>query len=265
MESSLQRTFELSLEPDAELAQSDAVPFDTALIRQCKIASSITHARYGLFKGRRACLVGLRIQFLPHHSVRFKYVEIQLRLLNSKQGSGETKDAMPPSIIAYAPKQWQGKGQPRLVQKNAHIGANAGLPTALATGVEAGFGAGLSKDTEYTELDRAWIASATLNTTTTEWRLSESAVTQEGIPNPLQVALIVECGAKFSLRLSFRIKLSKTVDPLSWRPAHARLTRPLDFDSEQLGIGIGPDVSAINEMDSDEFQLESLVVHDWDL
>ncbi|MCJ1269181.1 hypothetical protein MMC22_009070 [Lobaria immixta] len=266
MESNLQTTFELSLEPDAELTQPDALPFDTALIRQCKMASSITHARYGLFKDKRACLVGLNVQFLPHHLVRFKYVEVQLRLLKPKEGTGGTNDGIPPSIIAYEPKTWQGKSQPRSVQKTAHIDANTGLPTGMATGVDVGFSAGLSKDTQHTELDRAWMVSAALNTTTVEWRLCESAVAQEGSPNPLQIAMIVECGAKFSLRLSFQVKLSKTMDPLSWRAAHARLTKPIDINSEQLGsAGLGPDVRAIEKMDSDEFQLQNLVIRGWDL
>ncbi|MCJ1423775.1 hypothetical protein MMC29_001659 [Sticta canariensis] len=266
MESNPQQTFELSLEPDAELAQPDALPFDTALIRQCKITSSITHARYGLFKNKRACLVGLSIQFLPHHSVRFKYVEVQARLLKPKLGSGDTNDNISPSIIAYEPKRWQGKSQPKSVQKSAHFDANTGLPTAIATGVDLGISAGLSKGTEHTEPGRAWILSAALNAMTVEWRLCENAVAQEGSPNPLQVATIVECGPKFSLRLSFQVKLSKSVDPLSWRAAHARLTKPLDFNSEELGAtGLGPDVHAIEKMDSDEFQLQDLVICEWDL
>jgi hypothetical protein len=242
--------FELFLEPDTELAEADAQPFDVELIRKSKITTTISRARYGNFRGKSACLLTFESKFIPYYGVRFKFVEVELRIVRS--------DA---SIIAYQPHQWQGKPSTKTVQQTSLVGAS---PEASVGGMNFHVGARYERQSERGEVKRAWLESE-LGPTTVTWRLSENDATREGVPKPLQGALIIGAEEELSIRVKYYVKLSKSADPLSWRSGYARVGRPLKLDRTLIGGGVGPDVGGVDAMEKEEFQLSSFVATSWDM
>lgn len=244
-------SFELWLEPDAELAQPDAQPFDVELIRKCKITTTISRARYGRFQGQDACLLAFESKFIPYYEVRFKYVEAELRILRSDS-----------SIIAYQPHQWQGKSCTKPVQRAFRVGTNSGVPVSGRRNFSVDVG--YEQHSKRSEVKRARLESE-LESKTVKWRLSENDATREGVPNPLQGALIIAAGEELSIRVKYYVKLSKSADPLSWRSGYARITKPLRLDRALIGEGMGPEVNGIDAMEKDDFQLSSFVATLWDM
>ena len=251
---------ELDLEPDLELADADTPPFDVEEIRKCKAVTSISRARYGKFLQISACLLVVHIDFLPFYDVRFKYAEVELRLVKTP-AQPQGKQA---TIISYAPKHWQGLQGARNVQKGAHAGVNTGVATQPVTGVNAGINAGVDRTIQYAELKRAWLNSELAETFIT-WRLCENDVTHEGIPKPLIGAVIVSAADHIAIRMKYQVKLSKSANPLSWRAGHARMSKPLSLDREFVGQGIGPEVVDIDSMEQEAFKLEDFTPTSWDL
>ena len=131
-------------------------------------------------------------------------------------------------------------------------------------GAQAGLNTGYERHTERTEIKMARIFSV-LEDSTVTWRLSENDVTREGVPNPFRAALIVETDGKFSIRVKYQANLSRSVDPRSWRSAHARLTQPLDLSQSTVGQGTGPVVVGIDEMEKGSFDLTKFALTGWDL
>ncbi|KAI9865426.1 MAG: hypothetical protein M1813_002316 [Trichoglossum hirsutum] len=242
-------SFELSLEPDTELAGVDAQPFSVELIRESKIATTISRARYGSFQEKRACLLTFESKFIPYYGVRFKYVEVELRIVRS--------DA---SIIAYKPHQWRGKASTTLVQQTSRVGA----PGVSAGGVNIGADVGYTRQSEHGEVKRAWLESE-LESTAVSWRLGENDATREGVPKPFQGALIITAEEELSIRVKYYVKLSKSADPMSWRPGYARTAKPLKLDRTFIGEGVGPDVDGVDAMEKEEFQLSSFISTSWDM
>jgi hypothetical protein len=78
---------ELFFEPDTELAECDPQPFSVDLIRLSKVTTTATHVRYGKFDGKAGCLVVLQCDFIPAYQVRFKYVEIELKIVRADESS----------------------------------------------------------------------------------------------------------------------------------------------------------------------------------
>lgn len=250
-------TNELQLEPDSELAEADNVPFDVEEIRKCKILAKISRARYGKFQQTDACLLVIQIDFLPFYDVRFKYAEIELRLVKSPQGEQA-------SFIGYEPKRWQGIPSARNVEKGAHAGINTGVATQAVTGSNAGVDIGVDRTIQYAELRRSWLESELANTFV-RWRLCENDVAHEGIPKPLIGALIVSATDQIAIRLKYQVKLSKSANPLTWKAAHARMSKPFILDRASVGPGIGPGVADIDCMDRETFKLKELAPTEWNL
>jgi hypothetical protein len=244
---------ELSLEPDTELAEAARPAFDVELIRKSKITTTLTRVRNGTFRGKPARLITFESKFIPFYGIRFKFVEIELRIVHVR--SDDDDDA---SIIAYEPQQWQGKASTHPVQQTARVGASLG--SSGAGRVDSGY----ERRSERDEVKRAWLESE-LDSTAVTWRLNENDVTREGVPKRFQGALIVAAREDLSIRLKYYVKLSKSADPLSWRPGHARIAKPLKLDSAFIGDGVGPDVSGVDAMEKEEFRLSSLVDVSWDM
>ncbi|PQE14069.1 hypothetical protein CJF30_00006889 [Rutstroemia sp. NJR-2017a BBW] len=242
---------ELCFEPDTELAERDPLPFSVELIRASKVTTTATHVQYGKFDGKTACLVVLLCNFIPTYQVRFKYVEIELKIVRA-DGS---------SIIAYQPHAWEGKAGALPVGQTSKIGGKVG---GSGGGAQVGLETGYEKHTERTEIKKARILSVFEGSTIT-WRLSENDVTREGVPNPFRAALIVETDGKFSIRVKYQGNLTKSVDPRSWRSVHARLTQPVDLSQDSIGQGIGPAVAGIDEMERSSFDLTEFTMNKWDL
>lgn len=251
---------ELQLEPDSELADGDTIPFDVEEIRKCKIVTSISRARYGKFRQIDACLLVVHIDFLPFYDVRFKYAEVELRLVKAP-AQPQGKQA---TVVTYAPKRWQGLRGVRNIQKGAHVGVNTGVATQLVTGVNAGIDAGVDRSIQYAELRRSCLDSELAETFVT-WRLCENDVTHEGVPKPLIGALIVSAADHIAIRMKYQVKLSKSANPFSWRASHARMSKPLVLDREFVGQGIGPEVVDIDKMEQEAFKLEDFAPTNWDL
>lgn len=247
----LQTPIELLFEPDTELAERDQPAFSVDLIRLSKVTTTATHVRYGKFDGKSACLVVVQCNFIPAYQVRFKYVEIELRIVKA-DGS---------SIIAYQPHAWEGKAGALSIAQTSMIGGKVG---GSGGGAEAGVDAGYERVTDRTEIKKARIFSV-LEGPTVTWRLSENDVTREGVPNPFRAALIFETDGKFSIRVKYEANLSKSVDPRSWRSAQARFTQPLDLSQSLVGQGIGPVLAGIDKMETDSFDLAELAQSSWDL
>lgn len=261
----LTNTFELFLEPDEELAPRDAVVLDVADIRKCKIVTSIKQTGFGQYDGNRACLTVFEFHFVPHYQVRFKYVEVVIRATKPKsQGGGGGGLIEQPTVIAFEPKSWFGRRDERIIRRSLQAGANAGMLARSTAGVESGPGLGGSMSVEYAEADRAAVVSVP-GQATTEWRLSENDLSHEGVPNPFSAALILKCGPSFAVRVGFRVKLSKSLDPTSWRPAQARTTDLLTFDAETVSQWMRAPVSLIDNMEDERFDLGSFITTDWDL
>ncbi|EPS37288.1 hypothetical protein H072_9103 [Dactylellina haptotyla CBS 200.50] len=233
---------ELVFEPDTELADRDEQPFSVQLIRESKVTTTATCVRYGRYRGKKACLVVLRCNFIPAYQVRFKYAEIELRIV---RGDGS-------SILAYYPHAWEGKASILPVQQTPMVGA-----------AHANLDAEYERHSERTGIKKARILSV-LEESTVEWRLSENDVTREGVPNPFRAALIVETDGIFSIRLKYEVNLSRSADPRSWRSAYARLTQPLDLSETSVGGGIGPAVAGIEEMEKSSFDLSQLSLNNLD-
>lgn len=250
-------TNELQLEPDSELAEADNVPFDVEEIRKCKIMAKISRARYGKFQQTDACLLVIQIDFLPFYDVRFKYAEIELRLVKPPQGEQA-------SVIGYEPKRWQGTHSARNIEKGAHAGVNTGVATQAVTGSNAGVDIGVDRTSQYAELRRAWLESEHANTFIS-WRLCENDVAHEGIPKPLVGALIVSATDQIAIRLKYQVKLSKSANPFTWKAAHARMSKPFILNRASVGEGIGPGIVDVGCMDKETFKLETLAPMDWDL
>jgi hypothetical protein len=244
-------SIDLFFEPDTELAERDPQPFSVDLIRASKVTTTATYVRYGKFDGKTACLVVLQCNFIPAYQVRFKYIEIELKIVRAG-GS---------SIIAYQPHAWEGKAGALPVEQTSNIGGNVG---GSGGGAQVGLNMGYERHTERTEIKKARIFSV-LEDATVAWRLSENDVTREGIPNPFRVALIVETNGEFSIRVKYQANLSRSADPRSWRSAHARLTQPLDLSQGSVGQGTGPVVPGIDEMEKGSFDLAEFALAEWDL
>ena len=242
---------ELFFEPDTELAERDPQPFSVDLIRKSQVTTTATHVRYGKFDGKTACLVVLQCNFIPTYQVRFKYVEIELKIVRA-DGS---------SIIAYQPHAWEGKAGTLPVEQTSKIGGKVG---GSGGGAEAGLDTGYERHTERTEIKKARIFSV-LEDSTVTWRLSENDVMREGVPNPFRAALIVETDGEFSIRVKYQANLSRSVDPRSWRSAHARLAQPLDLNQSSVRQGSGPVVAGIDEMEKGSFDLAEFAPTEWDL
>jgi hypothetical protein len=243
---------ELHFEPDMELVKRDQQPFSVDLIRASKVVMTVTHARYGRFDGKAACLVVLRCDFIPDYKVRFKFVELQLRVVRA-QGS---------SIIAYRPHTWHGTPAELTTEQFPGVGSVLG---------GLGGSEGDSSDTGSErnpvvrrETKRAHIFSV-LEDSTVTWNLSENDAKREGIPAPFSAALIVETNGKFSIRVSYHANLSKSADPRSQAPAYARVSQPVDLSQNAIGAGYGPSVAGIDEMEKDHFDLDSFTPTSWDL
>lgn len=246
--------FELTLEPDSELAEADTPSFDVAHIRQSKIISTISRARYGTFKRNGACLLTFESNFIPYYDVRFKYVEVELRLV--RPGTA--------SIVAYEPHQWQGNPSTTAVQQTSRVGI---MPSTAKGGgiVDIGINAGYERQSEHAEVRRAWLESE-LEPSIVKWRLSENDVTREGVPRLFQGALIIAAAEEeLSIRLKYSVKLSKSADPRSWRSAYARTAKALRLDRTFIGEGIGPSVNGIDDMDSADFRLDLFATTTWDM
>lgn len=260
----LENNLELCLEPDEELAPKDAVVLDVADVRKCKIVTSIKQARFGQHNGNRACLVVFEFSFVPSYQVRFKHVELVIRVMKPKGAHGGGSTIEQPTVIAYEPKRWLGHRYERVIRHSMHAGANLGTLTRSVAGVEIGPTFGGERSEEYAEGQRASVMSVP-GQTTAEWRLSENELAREGVPNPFRGALIVGCGLSFAVRISFRVRLSKSLDPISWRAAQARTTDVIPFDAETTMDGIGPPTCFIDNMEDDRFKLDSFVITDWEL
>jgi hypothetical protein len=242
---------ELFFEPDTELAERDAQPFSVDLIRQSKVTTTAPQVQYGKFGGKTACLVVIQCNFIPNYQVRFKYVEIELNIVKA---DGST-------IIAYQPHEWEGKEGALPIGQTSKVGGKLG---GSGGGLEGGLDTGYERHTERTEIKKTRVLSV-LEGSTVTWNLSENDVTREGIPNSFRAALIVETDGKFSIRLKYHAKLSKSMDPRSWRPAYARITKPFDLSQSSVGSGIGPVIAGIDEMEKDSFDLTKLAPTEWDL
>ncbi|KIW18505.1 hypothetical protein PV08_02793 [Exophiala spinifera] len=255
---------ELHLEPDTELADADTIPFDAEEIRNCKIVTSVSRARYGKFRQSDACFLVVKVEFLPFYNIRFKYAEIELRLV--KPSGLAQGPALPqqPAVAAYAPKRWQGVQAAKNIQKSIHTGVNTGIATQAVTGVSAGAEAGVDHTVQYAEMRRAWVESE-LEQTMVTWRLCENDVTHEGIPKPFLGAVIVSATDSVAIRMRYYVKLSKSVNPLSWTAGHARMSKPLTLDRATIGQGLGPDVEGIGAMEQDTFKLEDFAPTNWTL
>ncbi|KAF2475378.1 uncharacterized protein BDR25DRAFT_213443 [Lindgomyces ingoldianus] len=210
-----------------------------------------THIRYGKFDGKPACLVVVQFDFIPTYQTRFKYIEIELKIV---RGAGS-------SIITYQPHSWEGKAGALPVEQTSKFGSQVG---GSGGGATAGLDTGYERRTERTEIKKARIFSV-LEDSTVMWRLSENDVTREGVPNPFRAALIVETDGKFSIRVKYEANMSRSVDPRSWRSAHARLTEPLDLSQSSVGQGVGPVVVGIDEMEKGSFNLSDFALTEWDL
>lgn len=248
---------ELQLEPDSELAEADIVPFDVEEVRKCKIMARISQARYGKFLQMDACLLVIQIDFLPFYDVRFKYAELEVRLVKSPQGEQAT-------VIGYEPKRWQGHQSARTIENGAYAGISTGLATQVATGINAGIDAGVDRTSQSAEFRRAWLESEHA-ATFVSWRLCENDVSHEGSPKPFIGALIVSAADHIAIRLRYQVKLSKSANPFTWRAAHARMSKPINLDRASVGRGIGPEVVDIDCMEKPSFKLEDLAPTDWDL
>lgn len=253
-------TASLHLEPDSELAEADTIPFNVEEIRKCKITAKISRARYGKFQQTDACLLVIRIDFIPYYDVRFKYAEIELRLVKPPlQGEQQAR------VIGYEPKRWHGAQSARNIEKGAHAGINTGVATqAIVTGSNAGLDIGVDRTSQYAELRRAWLESEHA-ATFVSWRLCENDAAHEGIPRPLIAALIVSAADHVAIRLKYQVKLSKSANPLTWKAAHARMSKPFMLDRASVGQGVGPEVVDIDCMDKETFKLEDLAPTNWDL
>ncbi|KAF3903509.1 hypothetical protein ABW20_dc0110575 [Dactylellina cionopaga] len=113
---------ELVFEPDTELADRDEQPFSVHFIRESKVTTTATHVRYGKYRGKIACLVVLQCNFIPAYQVRFKYAEIELKIV---RGDGS-------SIIAYYPHTWEGKAGALPVQQTSRVGGKLGSSGGVA-------------------------------------------------------------------------------------------------------------------------------------
>lgn len=251
---SLTEPVSVFFEPDTELVDRDPQPFSVDLIRASKIVTTVTHARYGKFDGKVACLLVLRCDFVPDFKIRFKFAEVTLKIV---KGGGS-------SIIAYRPHTWKGMAAGRQVRVDSVAngtlegfdgGENAGPDTRFKQGLE-------HSGNKRIGFNRAQIFSVLENSAVT-WRLSENDVKREGIPNPFTVALIVETDGNFSIRTNYQVSLSQSADPRSPRPAFARLTQPLELSQNSIGSGKGPLVANIEEMEQDSFNLDTFAPTQW--
>lgn len=242
---------EVAFEPDTELAERDPQPFSVDDIRDSKVAIAATHVRYGKFNKKKACLVVLECNLVPARQVRFKYVEIELKLVR----------AAATSIVAYLPHAWEGKAGALPVRQTSKIGGKVG---GSGGGADFGLETSYEKNTERTEIKRARIVSV-LEKSAVMWRLSENDVTREGVPNPFTCALIVETDGKFAIRIQYQARLTKSMDPRTWKSAHARVTEPLDLSQTCVGLGTGPEVAGMDEMENSSFDLAIFVPTKWDL
>ena len=251
---------ELDLEPDLELADPSPTPFNAAEIRRSKIVSTILRCKAGKYQQKNACLVVFETDFLPFYDIRFKYAEIELRLV---KGSAQSQGQLP-KVIAYAPKRWLGKAGAKTIQEEVHAGLNTGIATQTLAGANAGVDFGVDRTVSYAELKRARIDSEHHDRIIT-WRLTENDVTHEGIPKPFIGAIIVDDLENISLRMSFYVKLSKSANPLSWVPGHVRMSDPLTLEPALIVQGVGRHVDGIEEMEQASFDLNSLTHVDWDM
>jgi len=248
----LREPIELRFEPDTELADRDPQPFSVDLIRASKVVTTVTHARYGKFDGKTACLLVFRSDFVPDYKVRFKFVEIALKIVRAEDSS----------IIAYRPYTWHGMAAELPIKQSSGIGGRFG---GSAGEEEAGLDTGVeTNDKQWTEIKKAQILSV-LEDSTVTWLLSENDVKREGVPNPFTAALIIETDGDFSIRVIYHANLSESADPSSQKPAYARLTRPLDLGQRSVGTGRGPSVADMEEMEKDSFDLNTLAPADWNL
>jgi len=258
-------SFDLHLEPDAELQPMDTAPFDVSEIRKCKVATTITHAQLGSYSCQNACLVVLNFDFVAAYQIRFKYVELVVRLVKLKgniAGAGQEVNDRP-EIIAYEPKRWQGARHSRQVQRN--VGSDITATAPAVGGVSTSLGFVAARSIQFEEHQRASLSSVSETPTKVEWRLSENECTHEGVPNPLRTAMIVRCGTAFAIKIGYQINLSKSINPASWRRAYARTSKAKEFDFSVMGSGFGPPVIGVDEMSREDFKLDSLVTKEWDL
>ena len=253
----------LFLEPDAELADRDPRPFSVESIRSSKIVATTTHARYGKYEGKTACLVAFRFDFIPAYDVRFKYAEVELKIVRG--GASH--------IIAYRPHKWDGRasilsvlqsskadGRPEGSGSSGGSGGSGNAPNGAAAG--EGYKAE-SECVKREEVRRARVLSVFEGSLVT-WYLNENDVTREELPQPFKTAVIVETDGVFSIRVTYKTRLWSS-DPASWQAAHARFTNPLDLSRPAVGDGRGPEIQCINEMEKRELDLDHLVAADWDL
>jgi hypothetical protein len=251
---------ELHLEPDLELADANPTPFNAEEIRRCKIVSTILRCKAGKFQQKSVCLIVFETDFLPFYGVRFKYAEIELRLVKaSAQSQGQL-----PTVITYAPRRWLGRQGAKNIQEGAHAGLNTGVATQAFTGANVGVDAGVDRTISYAELKRARVDSEHQERIIT-WRLSENDVTHEGIPRPFLGAVIVAGLDDVALRVKYYVKLSQSANPLTWVPGHARMSEPLVLEPALIKQGIGKDVDGVEGMEQDSFELNSLAPANWDM
>ncbi|KAF8475469.1 hypothetical protein BDZ91DRAFT_709673 [Kalaharituber pfeilii] len=277
----------LFLEPDSILQDADPLFIQSHEVRRCKITTYLTHARFGRYNSESACFLKYQFNFLPAGDVRFKSVTVCLTFRNRPPpsvGQGRRRAREPvifldPVVIAYEPKFWQGTLSTRLAATTVDArvtlsAASTGVHT-LSAGAGAGVGGnatmGVRRENSVVLEGRARITSGHESRSSVAWTLTENEIAPHGVPNPFEIAMIVKTGIEhqgvggtdaIEVDISFRVKLSKSANPLTWVRANARKNEKLVFTQD---APIGDPVEGIENMEQDHFQLANYVTTFWNL
>jgi hypothetical protein len=255
-------TYELSIEPDAELEAAQTPPADVSKMRDCVISTTFINARRGRFDGKPAFFIVFESRFIPSHDIRFKYAEIIAEIAKPR-GKRVPEDSLP-SIIAYQPQSWTGKEALAKSRSATTVSGQTGISVPGNSILSGTTGFSRTKEVEREESKHAWVESI-YKSKAVEWRLSENDGTRAGIPTPFRGAFIIDMKSndEFFLRMSFRkLKLSKSMNPLTWWQGYTRTARPITFNGQST---IGEDVQGVDEMERDGFKLDSFVIKNWSL
>lgn len=210
----------VELRPDGKIVQLESSLSD------CGIIGTIRSVNYGTWEGRPACLIAMRFFFRFSESNRFKSTEI----LVTFDSPSKTDRKYGPIVRNFSPRKVYGQKNQENKSWHYDVGVEAALPSGPASitpNISGGKESSFTREHHLEVIGKPWSSKDHLDFNQVVWTAHETKTQKHGIPDELNLAMVVEHDGPFQAFVELEGKVAHNITLRAW-PWDKR--RPLLFD-----------------------------------
>ncbi|KAF2104436.1 hypothetical protein NA57DRAFT_70641 [Rhizodiscina lignyota] len=181
----------------------------------CGIIGTIRSVSYGTWNGRQACLLAMRYFFRFNENSRFKSTEIVITFDRSSKKAG----GRAPVVRNFSPRKVYGIKSTEDKQWHYDIGIEAAIPSGPVSVTPTGSVGGESSFSRAHHLEiigKPWSSKDQLDFNQVIWTAHETKTQKHGIPDELNLAIVVEHDGDFQAFVEAEGKTALNITLRAW-------------------------------------------------